>query len=468
MKLHKLIWLFAGCLLVISACAVPAGQAFLHVPQAASASINTPEARVLPAGVYGGGATDNLIIYRQATPTQAAPTETPDEPGDTPGNINPLTGLPVNNAQNLLLPPALVTITNWPPSARPQAGLSFSPIVFEWYIGEGMSRYQALFYGDYPETVNNGSHGSPDPTDPQNGSIPPSDEVTLGPIRSGRLPFEYVRNLYNGFLIMASAYKGVANNLNEFTNVFGSDDGDINSAMIKVTQIENIAENNQKKLGDTSLSGMLFDPVAPQGGAPASRLWFMYNILNQVIWQYDETDGAYHRYQYTGDDRNQFIEDTDRLNGNPLTYSNLIILYAEHRYCTETAYDVDLMYVNRAPALLFRDGQVYKIYWTTKSEDYEKTTGKVRPIRFMDEQGNPFPFKPGQTWIHVVPLGTRVWETRPSDVVDSMIYDQVKKEPSVLFDNIRYEGVGSGEWATRYLASLMIEDKDVCTKIRGQ
>ena len=66
-------------------------------------------------------------------------------------DINPLTGLPVADSANLALPPALVSVANFPPTARPQAGLSFSPIVFELFIGEGMTRYLAIFYGDYPQ-----------------------------------------------------------------------------------------------------------------------------------------------------------------------------------------------------------------------------------------------------------------------------------------------------------------------------
>jgi hypothetical protein len=415
------------------------------------------------------------VTFTPPAPEATATQPVPVGPDQYPAGINPLSGLPVVNPDNLLLPPALVTITNWPSSARPQAGLTFSPIVFEWYIGEGMSRYQALFYGDYPENVENNGDlpGGPTVSSGPGGSPKPasassqSDVATLGPIRSGRLPFEYVRTMYNGFLIMASAYKGVAQHLSEFTNVFGSDDGNINSAMIKVTQLEDIAYNTQKKLGNTSLSGMYFDPQAPAGGSPASRLWFMYNILNEVIWNYDAGAGVYHRYQYTADDVNTFVEDTDRINGKALGYSNLIVLFAEHRACTDTAYDVNLMYVNRAPALLFRDGQVYKMYWTTKSDDYEKKTGKMRPIRFIDEQGNPFPLKPGQTWIHVVPTGTRTWETKQSDVIDSMIDNQAKKDSAVLFDNIRYEGSGTGQWAIRFQPSLMIQDQAVCDKIRS-
>ena len=386
-------------------------------------------------------------------------TTAPDKGMDA---LNPLNGLPVQNPDTLLLPPALVTITNWPPSARPQAGLTFSPIVFEWYIGEGMSRYQAIFYGDYPQQ----SQPSNSSTNPASNAH--SDEAALGPIRSGRLPFEKIRTLYNGFLIMASAYKGVAQHLSQFSNIFGSDDSNINSAMIKVTQLQDFAYNAHKKVGDVSLIGMVFDPNPPAGGQPASRLWFMYNVINELIWNYDEGAGVYNRYQYTEDNKNTFIEDTDRLNGNPLGYSNVVVLFAEHRACTETAFDVDLMYVNRAPALLFRDGQVYKIYWTTKNGEYEKTTGKVRPIRFIDEQGNPIPLKPGQTWIHVMPLGNRVWETAPNEDINAMLTDQKKVDSGLLYNWIKRQQPGSGVWATQYAASLMIQDDAVCQEIRNQ
>ena len=433
---------------------------------------------VLPIDAVGG--LDNSpvepIVIDPVQPVPTSATEVPPETSSGDQAINPLTGLPVQNPANLLLPPALVTITNWPSSARPQAGLTFSPIVFEWYIGEGMSRYQALFYGDYPEkgvppgspaNYNNNNNSTGDSNSNGNSPQPNSDDVSLGPIRSGRLPFEKVRSLYNGFLIMASAYKGVAQHLSQFSNVFGSDDTNINSAMIKVTQLQNIAAATQKITGKMNLTGMTFDSTPPPGGQPASRLWFMYNILNEAIWNYDASAGAYHRYQYTQDNKNTFIADTDRLNGNPLSYNNVVILFAEHRACTETAFDVDLMYVNRAPALLFRDGQVYKIFWTTKNGDYEKTTGKVRPIRFIDDQGNPFPFKPGQTWIHVMPLRNFVWETAQNPDVDAMLTDQKKVDSELLYNWIKRPQPGSGIWATQYAASLMIQDDTVCQSIRN-
>ncbi|MBI9048074.1 MAG: DUF3048 C-terminal domain-containing protein [Anaerolineaceae bacterium] len=375
--------------------------------------------------------------------------ETPptSEDDDATGNdINPLTGLPVENPENLAVPPALISITNWPLAARPQAGLSYSPIVFELYIGEGMSRFLAMFYGDYPQEAVKNAEGNTLGT----GFKAPAGNASVGPIRSGRLPYEHLRSLYNGFLVMASAYKGVAANLSATTNVIGSDADNINSAMIEVTKLEDIAKASQDKIGDTSLTGMVFDETPPKGGVDGQTLWMIYNAIDMVKWDYDKESGSYLRYQDLADGIN-FEQATDRLNGDPLTYENVVVLFANHRYCTETAFDVDLMYIKRSPALLFRDGEMHKIWWTTKNGTYEQTTGKVRPIRFMDENGDPLPFKPGQTWIHLMPLNTAYWETVDSD---SLYY--------IL--NSREEG--SGIWASRFYSSMMVFDQGVCDQVR--
>ena len=381
-----------------------------------------------------------------------APANTGDSPpsdgdaGQNDGTINPLTGLPVENPENLTVPPALVSITNWPLAARPQAGLSFSPIVFELYIGDGESRFLAMFYGDYPQEDIENAEGNSSVS----GSGSNSGNASVGPIRSGRLPYDHLRSLYNGFLVMASAWKGVAANLGSANNVFGSDSDDINSAMIPVTKLEDIAKSSQDELGAASLTGMTFDPVAPAGGKDAQTFWMIYNAFDMVKWDYDGDLGSYLRYQDKADGTT-FVQATDRLNGDPLTYENIILLFTNHRYCTEYAYDMDLMYVNKAPAVFFRDGKMYNIYWTTKNEEYEKTTGKVRPIRFIDENGDPFPFKPGQTWVHLVPYNTPYWESIDSDV---------------LFDLLNKPEEGSGVWVSRFYSSRMIFDQAVCDEIR--
>src|SRR5215211_7473527 len=64
--------------------------------------------------------------------------------------INPLTGLPVADPSLLQLPAVLVSISHFPVTARPQAGLSFAPYVFEIYITEGATRFLTTFYGQIP------------------------------------------------------------------------------------------------------------------------------------------------------------------------------------------------------------------------------------------------------------------------------------------------------------------------------
>ncbi len=74
---------------------------------------------------------------------------------DFAGNINPLTGREVQDPSLLKLPAVLVSISNMPFTARPQAGPGFAPWVYELYIGEGATRFMNVFYGQYPRSIPN-------------------------------------------------------------------------------------------------------------------------------------------------------------------------------------------------------------------------------------------------------------------------------------------------------------------------
>ena len=145
-------------------------------------------------------------------------------------------------------------------------------------------------------------------------------------------------------------------------------------------------------------------------------------------------DGSYHRWQDNADGET-FTEQTDRLNGNPLTYENVVVMFVDHTVKNTTLIDLDLLYVKREKALLFRDGVMQEIYWTTLSEEYEKTTGLMRPIRFVDAKGNPISFKPGQTWVEIIPNYDAYWET-----VNSEKYNQLASGRSK----------GSGYWGVYF------------------
>jgi hypothetical protein len=166
-------------------------------------------------------------------------------------------------------------------------------------------------------------------------------------------------------------------------------------------------------------------------------------LLNQVVWHYDPASGAYTRWQDNADGMT-FIQQSDQLNGNPLRYENIVILFAAHHRYADTLMDIDLMYIDKGKAVLFRDGQKYDLFWTTRSEEYEQTSGKVRPIRFMDAEGNPFPFKPGQTWVHLTPESAPVYETAAWDMT-------VIQDANVSWrDHKRSKEEGSGFWTVDF------------------
>jgi hypothetical protein len=68
-----------------------------------------------------------------------------------PKGYNPLSGQQMENPNTLQTPALLVSVSHFPAVARPQAGLSFAPWVFEFYITEGATRFLGVFYGDVPE-----------------------------------------------------------------------------------------------------------------------------------------------------------------------------------------------------------------------------------------------------------------------------------------------------------------------------
>lgn len=360
-------------------------------------------------------------------------TDPPEDYGPTnfPEGINPLTGLQVDDPALLDLPPALLSVSNFPASARPQAGLNSSAFTFEMTIGEGMTRFLALFYGEFPQYVSGQTEGQSTGTE----SISEGDQPAIGPIRSGRLPYEDLRASFNGFLVMASAYSGVAQTLSDTTSIYGSDGDDINSAMISIDKLYEIAQAQAERTGQPPyLEGLRFSETAPEGGTKAEKAWVFYNSLNQIQWQYDPSEGAYIRYDVKTDGSNAFPVSTDRLTGEPISKENVIVIFAMHDFLAPTLIDIRLANMPPMKTLLFRDGQMYEIFWTTKYGDYEKETGLTRPIRFVDAEGHPVPLKPGQTWVHIV--------------TDYSYYLQ-----SAISDNPFYgitEESGTGLWLIRY------------------
>lgn len=318
-------------------------------------------------------------------------------PDNFPADVNPLTGLPAEDPSLLAMQPALVAVSNFPPSARPQTGLSLAPHVFEMTIGEGMTRFLAVFYGNYGQT-----------------SDVPAESTAIGPIRSGRLAFEDLRTIYQGFIVMAGASPEVKSQLSAVKEVYAKNTGNINSEAISITDLEKISQSRQTKFGTPSLDGAIFDQTSPANGETAQKLDVFWSLKDQVEWTYDAASGKYLRFQDKADGTGKFFPATDKLTGQQLAFDNVVVLAAEHDFQTPTRIDINLAYVIKEPAIFFRDGKAFKVYWTSLAP--------LGPIRFMDENGNPFPYKPGNTWFEVLSTITTTKQIEPG-VWNSRFYN---------------------------------------------
>ncbi|MCK4897226.1 MAG: DUF3048 domain-containing protein, partial [Anaerolineales bacterium] len=91
----------------------------------------------LPTPTYLPTATSTLLPTSTPTPS---PTEIPFVyvfgPSDFPDDVNPLTGLPVEDASLLARRPLVIKVTNYPRSVRPQWGLTLADHVYEYYIAD--------------------------------------------------------------------------------------------------------------------------------------------------------------------------------------------------------------------------------------------------------------------------------------------------------------------------------------------
>lgn len=444
-----------------------------------------------------------------------------------PPNINPLTGLHVEDPSLLDLPALLVSIAHFPVNARPQAGLSFAPWVFEIYITQGGTRFLSAFHGQIPEpeavvsgdcsvrnepftqTNNlignrvwldaNGNHMQDDwergvggvcvylyresgeflqqtstdsngyygfnvepgryivvfqkpawmefvqkhigdlekdsDADPASGQTEafdvdtsllhldaglvlssnpfPASELPLakvGPVRSGRLIYADIAAFFpDSCLIYAFASPEVLDKIPQC--FFVTHDVDGGGYMLDTQELRRLAQRN--KDGEIDYASNIFDDAPPAGGVDASRLHVYIAYLNQSAWVYDAASQSYWRYvdNASMDTAGVVHPEIDRLTKRQLQFENVIVLFTDHDVISPTNLDIHLRENDIGNALLFRDGRMYDISWSTVMSEEEIQTGRQKPIKFMSADGETLmPLKPGRTWILVVTPETVVAE----------------------------------------------------------
>ncbi len=302
-----------------------------------------------------------------------------------PTDVDPLTGLKVEDPSRLERRPIMVKVSNFPRTGRPHAGLSFADMVFEYYIGYGLNRFSAVYLGqDCPQV---GPVRSGRLVDAQLGEMyqallfygdadPTVDEVIVGELGS--------RALAEKFLPSPPKYR-LGPVLDE-TSLF------VNTAELNDYVNANIDISNSRR----DLRGMIFSDLIHPVNKPATELGVQFWTTTRGEWHYDATTGKYLRWieEVKGDNQIEMIPLVDRLTDKQLAFSNVIILYATYVEYAPTKHDI-LLYDNTdgKRALFFRDGVMVEGTW--------KSPNRGRPIQFFNSWGLPMHLKPGNTWIVV-------------------------------------------------------------------
>lgn len=241
----------------------------------------------------------------------------------------------------------------------------------------------------------------------------------VGPIRSGRLLYIHIQNFFQySCLIFSGATKEIIDKLPICSQVHNTENGA--GSMLEIERMKTISEKNGINRGSNfNYASNLFSEIPPAGGVPADQVDIFVSSLNQTKWKYDPLSKSWARYIDNAREETLFHRDIDKLTGRELSFENLIILFVEHEVIQPRIADMHLELGEREKAVLFRDGQKFEIKWSTRTTDYERSTGLRRPLAFQDLEGNPIALRPGHTWIliatpysTVTEPNTRQWKVR--------------------------------------------------------
>jgi len=232
----------------------------------------------------------------------------------------------------------------------------------------------------------------PDPAD-----FPPAE---VGPVRSARLIHIHLQKMFqDSCLVFAGSTKEIKDQIPACAQVFRDGDGG-NGSMMDIPRMIALTERMGRMKGDNyNYAHNLFSEETPAGGTLAKQVDIFFSQFDQSRWVYDPTYQGWLRYVDNASEQTEFHVDVDRLSGRQIFFDNVIVLFVEHELEAPLIIEMHLEQGQDGPGFAFRDGQMYEIEWSTRSGDYEKRTGFRRPIAFLDKNGNPFPLRPGRSWI---------------------------------------------------------------------
>jgi hypothetical protein len=342
------------------------------------APTETPQPTAAPTATIAGEAVAEAVA-------EAAISDTAPVAVILDGSINPYTGLAVADPAVLARKPLLIKVANTA-EVRPQSGLGSADVVVE-HLSEGsITRFTALFLTSGPDKI--------------------------GSVRSCRLIDIELPVIFDAALVCSGTSPGVKPLMrdsyahrNELTMI--SDFGPYECATCPMFRTRDRraphnlfanASNAWKELDQrgknapSTFNAWTFSDAQPQGKSTA-QVDVAYRS-GTVGWSYDAGTGKWLRSL-----RGQ--QQVDAATREPISASNVLVVFAHHQNTliqedVGGSRSIEIQLWGEGPLRAFRDGVEIGGRW--------KRGADVGSLEFVDVNGNEIPFKPGKTWIELVPI----------------------------------------------------------------
>lgn len=298
--------------------------------------------------------------------------------GDDEGEIAepdfrmPLTGVPLESAEEIPNRPALAVKMPNNPQALPQTGLNEADIVFEEIINDGITRFAAVFH----------SQGS----DP------------VGPIRSGRAQdVDILSNLNSPLFAWSGGNPGVTRVINNSTLTSLSYVGGYGNSYFR-RDGRGGAPHNLFSSTDTlwdltpdefAVPPQVFPYMLPGQVAQGDTASIIEIELDSILarWDYDAASGRYLRSEYGEPHMSELT--------GQVWADNVVVMLVEYRQSTIDSKSPEAVTVGSGQVLIFTDGVVRAGVW-------QRSSNTDMWNLYTDETlSEPLGLSDGRTWVEL-------------------------------------------------------------------
>ena len=289
-------------------------------------------------------------------------------------NFSPFSGRVI---QEKFFQNAVMAVIENSKQARPQSGLNSAPIVYEYLVEGGITRFLALYWYEIPNKI--GPIRSARPY-----LIKTSNSYKSILLHAGASPagfnilqnndIKHIDQIYNGNYFWRGSEKKIPHNL--FTGYF------------KISDYLNnrTGQEYQSRFEFKDLSFINIEKIE------AEKIKIDYWGNYEVNYEYDIKNNVYKRYL------NDF--ETPHLNQNneQITVKNILVKFVETKSKDDQG-RLEMKINGTGKAYYFIDGEFIEGKW--KKEEGEWTV-------FYNNENKEVKLNPGKTWIQVVPTSSEI------------------------------------------------------------